>query len=146
MTSYLCLQAKEDATELLAEKARLEAQKASLEEGSVKALAEVTKKVSTIGNIVHSSVPTSHTEDDNLQIKTWHPEGPNAKVEKRDDILSHHEVMYKLDILDQDRGSFARAPSLPLNLVLSISRRHESCRTSWFLPHQRWCRPESGND
>jgi len=90
---------------LLAEKARLEAQKASLEEGSVKALAEVTKKVSTIGNIVHSSVPTSHTEDDNLQIKTWHPEGPNAKVEKRDDILSHHEVMYKLDILDQDRGT-----------------------------------------
>lgn len=88
----------------MAEKARLEAQKAALEEGATKALAEVTKKVSTIGNIVHTSVPTSHTEDDNLQIKTWHPEGPNAKVEKKDDIFSHHEVMYKLDILDQDRG------------------------------------------
>ena len=111
MSLYACLtgisgnQAKEDATELLAEKARLEAQKASLEEGATKALAELTKKVSTIGNIVHSSVPTSHTEDDNLQIKTWHPEGPNAKVEKKDDILSHHEVMYKLDILDQERGA-----------------------------------------
>jgi seryl-tRNA synthetase len=65
---------------------------------------EMRMKVATIGNYVHSSVPNSNNEDDNLQIKTWHPEGPNAKVEKRDDILSHHEVMHRLDILDQERG------------------------------------------
>lgn len=77
-----------------------------MKETKAKSEAEMDKKVGTIGNIVHASVPTSHTEDDNLQIKTWHPDGPNAKVEKRDDIFSHHEVMYKLDILEQERGQF----------------------------------------
>lgn len=100
-------QAKEDADDLLAEKKRLEAAEAQLKESKVKVEAELDKKVGTIGNHVHSSVPTSHTEDDNLQIKTWHPEGPNAKVEKKEGILSHHEVMYKLDILEQERGKFS---------------------------------------
>ncbi|KAK9898092.1 serine-tRNA ligase [Cystobasidium minutum MCA 4210] len=97
--------AKEDADDLLAEKKRLEASEAQLKEHKAKTEAELDKKVGTIGNIVHSGVPTSHTEDDNLQIKTWHPEGPNAKVEKKEGIFSHHEVMYKLDILEQDRGT-----------------------------------------
>lgn len=89
---------------MLLEKSRLDAEEAALKEAEGKAEAQMRKKVATIGNLVHSSVPTSLTEDDNLQIKTWHPDGPNAKVEKKEGIFSHHEVMYKLDILDQERG------------------------------------------
>ena len=103
-------QAKESADDLLSEKKRLEAAEAQLKEHKAKTEADLDKKVGTIGNIVHSSVPTSHTEDDNLQIKTWHPEGPNAKVEKKEGIFSHHEVMYKLDILEQERGVYCFYP------------------------------------
>ena len=98
-------QAKQDAGELLTEKAQLETERVALEQAAVKSLGELQKKVGTIGNIVHASVPVSTTEDDNVQLKTWHPDGPNARVEKRDDILSHHEVMHRLDILDQERGT-----------------------------------------
>ncbi|CAO1618982.1 unnamed protein product [Sympodiomycopsis kandeliae] len=62
------------------------------------------EKAATIGNIVGPQVPISQTEDDNAVIRTWHPDGPNGKVEKKADILSHHEVMYRLGLFDSDRG------------------------------------------
>lgn len=62
------------------------------------------QKASTIGNIVGPKVPISQTEDDNAVMRTWHPDGPNGQVEKKEGILSHHEVMMRLSIFDQDRG------------------------------------------
>ncbi|KAK3181104.1 Cytosolic seryl-tRNA synthetase [Lecanicillium sp. MT-2017a] len=59
------------------------------------------KKIKSIGNIVHDSVPVSNNEDDNTVQRTWAPEG--VKVEKRD-VLSHHEVLLRLDGYDPDRG------------------------------------------
>lgn len=97
-----------------------------MKEHKAKTEAELDKKVGTIGNIVHSGVPTSHTEDDNLQIKTWHPEGPNAKVEKKEGIFSHHEVMYKLDILEQDRGG-------PTFCLISRPTLLFHCTNTYFL-------------
>lgn len=41
-------------------------------------------KAATIGNIVGPKVPISQTEDDNAVIKTWHPDGPNGQVEKKE--------------------------------------------------------------
>lgn len=38
-------------------------------------------------------------------IRTWHPDGPNAQVEKKTDILSHHEVMMRLEAFDMERGA-----------------------------------------
>lgn len=38
-------------------------------------------------------------------IRTWHPKGPNAAFEKGTDILSHHEVMHRLELFDTERGS-----------------------------------------
>ena len=43
-------------------------------------------------------------QDDNTTIRTWHPAGPNGKVEKKTDILPHHEVLLRLDAMDLDRG------------------------------------------
>lgn len=112
-------QNKENADDLLAQKAVLDAKAKSLKESESKMEDEMRAKVATIGNYVHSSVPNSNNEDDNLQIKTWHPEGPNAKVEKRDDILSHHEVMHRLDILDQERGVPLCYPRPPVTMRLT---------------------------
>ena len=63
-------------------------------------------------------------QDDNAVIRTWHPDGPNGKVEKKrcacrartllqpthaalphSDILSHHEVMMRLEAFDMERGT-----------------------------------------
>jgi len=39
-------------------------------------------------------------------MRTWHPDGPNAQVEQKKDILAHHEVLLRLDAMDLERGMF----------------------------------------
>ncbi|KAH8922822.1 serine-tRNA ligase [Atractiella rhizophila] len=96
--------AKEDASDLLKQKTALDSEIEAMKGKATEAEAAMKAKAGTIGNIVHDSVPVSNTEDDNAIIRTWHPDGPNATPEKKTDILSHHEVMYRLELLDQDRG------------------------------------------
>ncbi|KAJ9300296.1 hypothetical protein DTO271G3_2413 [Paecilomyces variotii] len=92
---------KEDATGLLEEKAKLEKEKKDAEDFAVQKELERDRKIKTIGNYVHDSVPISNNEDDNVVVRTWKPE--NAAVEKRD-CLSHHEVLTRLDGYDPERG------------------------------------------
>ena len=79
-------------------------------------------KASTVGNIVGKTVPVSMDEvrrwlrasqsyvshsriqDNNAVLRTWHPDGPNAHVEKKSNILAHHEVLLRLDAIDLERG------------------------------------------
>ena len=67
-------------------------------------------KASTIGNIVHQSVPTSTDEENNEIIKKWEPSDDssdiytNRKPIKKDGILSHHEVLYRINGYDSERG------------------------------------------
>ncbi|KAK3378177.1 hypothetical protein B0H63DRAFT_479087 [Podospora didyma] len=93
--------AKEDVTDLLAEKAALEKEKKDL----IALAAEKEKllkiKVKTIGNLVHESVPVSNNEDNNTIERTWAPEG--VAFEKRE-CLSHHEVLSRLEGYDPERG------------------------------------------
>ncbi|KZF22619.1 seryl-tRNA synthetase [Xylona heveae TC161] len=93
--------AKEDASELLQRKVELEQEKKALELSAIEKEAALRKKIKTIGNYVHDTVPISNTEDDNALIRSWAPEG--VKVEKRD-CLSHHEVLTRLDGYDPERG------------------------------------------
>jgi seryl-tRNA synthetase len=55
-------QAKEDAGELLEKKVKLEKEKKVLEESAAEKEAILLKKVKTIGNYVHDSVPVSNNE------------------------------------------------------------------------------------
>ncbi|TVY85183.1 Cytoplasmic Serine--tRNA ligase [Lachnellula suecica] len=94
--------AKEDAADLMKQKAELEEEKkAGIKSAAEKDVA-LKKKIGTIGNIVHDSVPIADTEEgNNTVIRTWAPEG--ITVEKRD-VLSHHEVLTRLDGYDPERG------------------------------------------
>ncbi|KAJ4306521.1 Cytosolic seryl-tRNA synthetase [Collariella sp. IMI 366227] len=58
-------------------------------------------KVRVIGNLVHDSVPIDNNEDNNRVERTWAPEG--VTFEKRN-VLSHHEVLDRLDGYDPERG------------------------------------------
>ncbi|CAH0024045.1 unnamed protein product [Clonostachys rhizophaga] len=94
--------AKENADDLLQEKANLEKEKKALVDSAAEKDTLLKKKLKTIGNYVHDSVPVSANEDDNKIEKTWAPEG--VTVEKKEGVLSHHEVLLRLDGYDPDRG------------------------------------------
>ncbi|KAK0754804.1 hypothetical protein B0T18DRAFT_400002 [Schizothecium vesticola] len=93
--------AKEDVTDLLRQKADLEREKKDLLASAVEKEKLLRAKVKTIGNFVHESVPVSDNEDNNVVQRTWAPEG--VTFEKRD-VLSHHDVLSKLDGYDPERG------------------------------------------
>lgn len=92
---------KEDASDLMEEKSTLDKSKKDAEEHAVQKEAQRDRKIRTIGNYVHESVPVSNNEDDNVVTKVWAPE--NVTAEKRD-CLSHHEVLTRLDGYDPERG------------------------------------------
>ncbi|OTB05786.1 hypothetical protein M426DRAFT_319468 [Hypoxylon sp. CI-4A] len=93
--------AKENADDLLQQKADLDKEKKALLDLAAQKDIALKAKVRTIGNIVHDSVPVSDNEDNNAVQRTWAPEG--VKVEKKD-VLSHHEVLLRLDGYDPERG------------------------------------------
>ncbi|AEO62812.1 uncharacterized protein THITE_2141035 [Thermothielavioides terrestris NRRL 8126] len=93
--------AKEDVTDLLKQKADLEKEKKDLLALAAEKEKLLKAKVKTIGNIVHESVPVSDNEDNNRVERTWAPEG--VLFEKRN-VLSHHEVLDRLDGYDPERG------------------------------------------
>ena len=97
--------AKEDADAELAQKKEQDAKIVEFKPKVAEAEREMRLKAGTIGNIVGDKVPVSETEDDNLVTKTWHPDGPNGQFEKKEHFLSHHEVMYRLDLFDTERGA-----------------------------------------
>ncbi|WWC67623.1 serine-tRNA ligase [Kwoniella pini CBS 10737] len=103
---------KGDATELLSKKSELDKKIADLVI-KAKELEELRdKKAGLIGNIVDERNAVSMTEDDNPILRVYHPE-PNHKgnsgtglsiEDKSTDVLSHHEVLYRLEAYDTDRG------------------------------------------
>lgn len=93
--------AKENADDLMKQKTDFEKEKKGLVDSAAEKEVALKKKIGTIGNIVHESVPTNNDEDHNELQRTWAPEG--VMVEKRD-VLSHHEVLTRLDGYDPERG------------------------------------------
>lgn len=97
--------AKENADDLMAKKKDFDAQIDANRKKTKEFEATMRAKASGVGNIVGKNVPVSQTEDDNTTERTFHPDGPNAQVEKKADILPHHEVLLRLDAMDLDRGA-----------------------------------------
>lgn len=92
---------KTQKEEVMAQKAALEKQYKELEESAAEKYKVLDKKGKAIGNYVHDSVPVSDTEDDNVTVRTWAPEG--VTVEKKEGWhLSHHDVLSRLDGWESD--------------------------------------------
>lgn len=116
--------AKEDPAELLAQKAELQKEKEALVAQAKDQEISWKNKLATLGNIVHASVPTSMDEDNNEIIRTYFHNG--VEPVKKTDILSHHEVLTRLDGYDQERGAkvaghrgyFLTGVGVDLNLAL----------------------------
>ena len=101
--------AKEDASELLALKDALIAEKKALTEAEQKADTDLRFKVNNVGNLVHESVVDSMDEANNEIVRTWKPEtcpeiGQIAAATGAPASLSHHEVLLRLDGYDPERG------------------------------------------
>ncbi|KAL4929636.1 serine--tRNA ligase SES1 [Aspergillus undulatus] len=92
---------KEDASSLLEEKATLESRRKEAEENAMQKEGLRDRKIRTIGNYVHESVPVSNNEDDNSVVRSWSPEN---FVAEKPNCLSHHEVLTRLDGYDPERG------------------------------------------
>ncbi|GAA5896011.1 hypothetical protein JCM6882_005585 [Rhodosporidiobolus microsporus] len=108
------MKAKENADDLKAKKTELDTKIAELGTKATEEEAAMRKKASTIGNIVHDSVPISDDEENNKVIRTFFPKDANgesappvkgAGLTMKEGVLSHHEVMYRLDILEMERGT-----------------------------------------
>ncbi|KAI8988456.1 seryl-tRNA synthetase [Mycotypha africana] len=95
--------AKEDPSDLVNQKNALQKEKEALIAQAKEKETSWKNKLNLIGNIVHSSVPTSMDEDNNEVIRTYNHN--NEEPVKRTDIMSHHEVLARLDGYDQDRGA-----------------------------------------
>ncbi|RKP33758.1 seryl-tRNA synthetase [Dimargaris cristalligena] len=137
---------KEDPAELIAEKTTVQDRKTALG-GEEKDKEEVLKQlVSQIGNLVHESVPVSMDEANNEIMRQWSPTG--EAPQKRTDILSHHEVLHRLDGFDAERGAniaghrgyFLTNVGVDLNLALIMyglnflgAKGYKKLQTPFFM-------------
>jgi seryl-tRNA synthetase len=91
---------EEEKAQANAVKEKIELAEKQLEEVE----AERTKKLNTIGNLVHTDVPISKDEANNLVVNKW-GEIPELKVDgKTLGHLHHHEIMQCLDMVEFERG------------------------------------------
>ncbi|ORY25346.1 hypothetical protein BCR39DRAFT_544387 [Naematelia encephala] len=104
--------AKGDATKLLEKKAGLDKKIADLNATVAELVKKRDARAGMVGNIVDKDCFVSLTEDDNPIQRVWHPE-PNHKgnsgkglqlEDKTEGIISHHEVLARLEAYDTDRG------------------------------------------
>lgn len=100
---------KEDASELLAEKDKIVAEKKELSEKEQQQDNDLKSKVNQVGNIVHPSVVVSNDEENNDLVRSWKPEdlaevGKVASCTGKPAALSHHEILLRLDGYDPERG------------------------------------------
>ncbi|CAH1758491.1 4202_t:CDS:2 [Entrophospora sp. SA101] len=103
---------KTDATKLIEEKESLGQDKTRLMAVEKEKEEILKSEASTIGNIVHQSVPTSMDEENNEIVKKWEPTSDdssdiytNRKPIKKDGISSHHEVLHRIGGYDPERGT-----------------------------------------
>jgi seryl-tRNA synthetase len=138
--------AKEDASELVAKKAALQKEREALVEEAKQKEISWKNKLGSLGNIVHASVPTSMDEDNNQVIRTYYHN--DVEPTKKTDILSHHEVLTRLDGYDQERGAkvaghrgyFLTGYGVDLNLALIMyglnflsKRGYKKLQTPFFM-------------
>jgi seryl-tRNA synthetase len=97
--------AKESAEDLIAAKKEIDAQIEAKKKAAKDFQALMRQKASKVGNIVAKTVPVSMTEDHNATLKIWDPRGYLEAPRITVGILSHDEVLLRLDAMDLERGA-----------------------------------------
>ena len=79
----------------------------------------MNKALGSIGNYIHDSVPVDQNEDNNPIITTWVPEGREVAVgeEDRSALLSHHELLLRIDGYNPEAGVYVNLPDCLLRLA-----------------------------
>eukprot|EP00850_Spirogloea_muscicola_P006600 SM000031S11609 [mRNA] locus=s31:660382:664976:- [translate_table: standard] len=90
--------AKEDASELIAQGKAIDDEIKKLELQVEERRAAVDQRLTTIGNLVHDSVPIDNDEANNFVTRTWGEPAASAKY-------NHVDLIEYLDIADVDRGT-----------------------------------------
>ncbi len=82
-------------------------------DGSLKELEdELNELLMFVPNIPHNSVPIGKSAADNVEVRSWLPDG--FSFEQSEKILDHIELGKKLNILDFDRGAKISGSGFPL--------------------------------
>ncbi|CAG8512162.1 8275_t:CDS:2 [Paraglomus brasilianum] len=131
------MKAKENASDLISQKEAKTKEKERLM-ALEKEKEEILKsEASAIGNIVHQSVPTSMDEENNEIVKTWEPadqEGEHVnKPVKKDDILSHHDVLHRIDGYDAERGVDFNLALIQYGLSFLRKKGYMKLQTPFFM-------------
>lgn len=136
--------AKEDADELIARVPGLKQQIAQTEKECEDKKAELDKLLCTIGNLVHESVPVSDNEDNNGLIVDW----GEKRMNEKNDLFHHHELLWKIDGFEPLRGSdvagsrcyFLKGVGVQLNLAIInyglqflMNRKYTPLQTPYFM-------------
>ncbi|KAK9775935.1 putative serine--tRNA ligase [Seiridium cardinale] len=124
--------AKEDAADLVQQKESIQQQKKAQEEVAATKHIELLAKVRLIGNYVHDSVPVSDTEDDNLVVKTWAPEGfDGARYSpNQPPFFLDRDQMAKtaqLSQFDEELYSVSEGGNAPARYLIATSEQPLSC-------------------
>ncbi|MGD8305775.1 MAG: serine--tRNA ligase [Ignavibacteria bacterium] len=104
--------AGEDSTAVLAEMKEVSDQITELDSALKKIENELNEILLFIPNLPHESVPVGKTDDDNVEVRSWTPEGFNIKSDKK--FLDHIELGKKLNILDFERGAKVSGSGFPV--------------------------------
>jgi len=136
--------AKENADDLIAQVPALKQQIAQVEVECDQKKAELDKTLVGIGNIVHDTVPVSDNEDNNGLIV----EHGEKRMNEKNDLFHHHELLWKIDGFEPLRGSdvagsrcyFLKGAGVQLNLALInygisflMGRKYTPLQTPYFM-------------
>ena len=108
--------------------------------------AQTNALLGKIGNIVHSAVPISQNEDNNIVVRTWGTKSEIVADGSELGKLRHHEIMACLGILEMERGSrvaghrgyYLKGLGVMLNQALinyGLSKLHEGGYTHVQPPY-----------
>jgi len=115
-----------DCSELVQKTAEIKVQIPEAEKAALDLEAKRAHHLSRIGNFVHSSVPVSNDEANNLVLRTWGTIDRTKIIDGTPGKMHHHEILTKLMGFDSKRGTelaghrgyFLRGVGVLLNMAL----------------------------
>ena len=104
--------AGENADDIITEMKQVSDEIKNLDDQVRKVDDELNELLMWVPNLPHESVPVGKTENDNIEVRTWLPDG--FTFENEEPILDHVELGKKLNLLDFERGAKISGSGFPV--------------------------------